>query len=105
LADGAEDADLDGTFDVNETDPNDADTDDGGVNDGDEVLLDGTDPLDPSDDIVEDDDTGVVDDTGGEPAETTYVYAGRGCDSAAGAPAVAALGTALLALAGRRRRN
>ncbi|MEE8523405.1 MAG: hypothetical protein V3T72_05700, partial [Thermoanaerobaculia bacterium] len=33
------------------TDPNLADTDGGGRSDGDEVLIDGTDPLDPTDDV------------------------------------------------------
>jgi len=48
---GGEDADADGVVDEGETDPNDFDTDDGGVGDGAEVLIDGTDPLDPDDDI------------------------------------------------------
>ena len=39
------------------TDPSDPDTDGGGVNDGVEVNEDGTDPLDPADDVVPDDDT------------------------------------------------
>ena len=52
LLDGEEDADADGVFEPEdgETDPLDRDSDDGGVHDGDEVLRDGTDPLDPSDD-------------------------------------------------------
>lgn len=33
------------------TDPNVADTDGGGRTDGEEVLVDGTDPLDPGDDL------------------------------------------------------
>ena len=50
--DAGEDLDADGVVDDGETDPRDADTDDGGVDDGTEVLEDGTDPLDPSDDIL-----------------------------------------------------
>ncbi len=53
--DGGEDLNADGVRDPNETDPNDPDTDDGGVNDGVEVDR-GTDPLDPSDDLVNLDD-------------------------------------------------
>ena len=34
------------------TDPNDTDTDDGGVSDGVEVNTDGTDPLDGDDDVT-----------------------------------------------------
>ena len=53
------DTDGDGLTDEQEqtlgTDPNKADTDDGGVNDGDEVNRDFTDPLDGSDDKVDDD--------------------------------------------------
>ncbi len=50
----AQDSDGDGLFDYDEvtkyfTDPNDPDTDDGGINDGDEVLA-GADPLDRRDD-------------------------------------------------------
>ncbi len=43
------------------TDPLDSDTDDGGVADGNEVLLDGTDPLDPVDDMVDSDGDGLSD--------------------------------------------
>jgi large repetitive protein len=56
LWDSHEDKDKDGAVDDNETDPNDKDTDDGGVADGTEVLVDGTDPLDPLDDLVADPD-------------------------------------------------
>ena len=52
-ADGCEageDSDADGALDPGETNPNDADTDDGGVPDGIETGR-GTDPLDPSDDF------------------------------------------------------
>jgi outer membrane protein OmpA-like peptidoglycan-associated protein len=52
LADGDEDANHDGRLDPGETSPIDRDTDDGGVSDGREILMDGTDPNDPSDDIV-----------------------------------------------------
>jgi uncharacterized repeat protein (TIGR01451 family) len=45
-----EDLDADGRVDVGETNPNDPDTDDGGVNDGVEVGR-GSDPLDPADDF------------------------------------------------------
>ncbi|MCK6502029.1 FG-GAP-like repeat-containing protein, partial [Myxococcota bacterium] len=43
------------------TDPLDADTDDGGREDGDEVLSDGTDPLEPSDDLADSDGDGLTD--------------------------------------------
>ena len=56
LWDSHEDKNKDGAVDDNETDPNDKDTDDGGVADGTEVLVDGTDPLDPIDDLVADPD-------------------------------------------------
>ena len=50
------DRDLDGLVDAAEgnlgTDPDVFDTDNGGVGDGQEVILDGTDPLDPNDDLV-----------------------------------------------------
>lgn len=52
LSDGAEDINLDGRFDAGETNPSDRDTDDGSVSDGREVVMDGTDPNDPRDDIV-----------------------------------------------------
>ena len=51
LLDGDEDVDSDGFVDPTETDPNDVDTDDGSVGDGVEVDR-GTDPLDPSDDVA-----------------------------------------------------
>jgi parallel beta-helix repeat protein len=51
-----EDRDNDGRRDPSETDPLDADTDNGGVSDGDEVLTNGTNPLDPVDDLVNDPD-------------------------------------------------
>ncbi|MEO8177521.1 MAG: OmpA family protein [Deltaproteobacteria bacterium] len=54
LSDGVEDANQDGRRDEGETNPLDRDTDDGGVSDGREVLMDGTDPNDPSDDILTD---------------------------------------------------
>lgn len=49
LSDGQEDANHNGRVDDGETDPNKADSDGGGANDGVEVL-NGYDPLDPSDD-------------------------------------------------------
>lgn len=52
LSDGDEDQNLDGAWDVGETSPLDVDSDDGGVADGTEVLQDGTDPNDPSDDVL-----------------------------------------------------
>jgi len=52
LSDGEEDVNHNGRRDTGETDPSDRDTDDGGVSDGQEVLTDGTDPLEPSDDIL-----------------------------------------------------
>ncbi len=51
ICDGGEDLNGDGTLDETETNPNNPDTDDGGVDDGTEVLEQGTDPLDPSDDF------------------------------------------------------
>jgi len=63
LLDGEEDADGDGAWDAGETHPADADTDRGGVDDGTELLVDGTDPLDPSDDGGADrDGDGLLDD-------------------------------------------
>ena len=61
LEDGEEDANLNGAVDAGETNPNDADTDDGGVNDGTEVVTDGTDPLDGSDDDIDTDGDGLTD--------------------------------------------
>jgi MYXO-CTERM domain-containing protein len=55
LDDGAEDLDLNGRVDAGETDPNLPDTDAGGTNDGQEID-DGTDPLDPADDLDADPD-------------------------------------------------
>jgi len=70
------DTDGDGLSDEDETDvygtdPNDADTDDGGVNDGDEID-NGTDPLDGSDDFPGDDDdsAGDDDDSAGDDDDT-----------------------------------
>lgn len=48
---GGEDTDADGIHDEFETDPNDPDTDNGSVDDGTEVIDQGTDPLDPTDDL------------------------------------------------------
>ncbi|MCK6549143.1 hypothetical protein L6R52_25095 [Myxococcota bacterium] len=46
---GGEDVNVNGVFDAGETNPNDEDTDDGGVNDGEEVVR-GTNPNDTTDD-------------------------------------------------------
>jgi outer membrane protein OmpA-like peptidoglycan-associated protein len=54
LEDGEEDLNFDGRVDAGETHPSDRDTDDGGVSDGREVDMDGTDPNDPSDDLLTD---------------------------------------------------
>ena len=62
LLDGEEDVDGDGACGELETHPMDADTDDGGVSDGVELLLNGTDPLDPSDDVAHDSDGDGLDD-------------------------------------------
>lgn len=101
-----EDMDADGVVDPGETDPADYDTDDGGVSDGDEVLEDGTDPLDPSDDRVGGDGSG----NGGREVPGDGVrITGGGCactatsESAGGsAAAVMLFGVALLV--SRRRR-
>jgi len=60
---GGEDLDADGVVDEGETDPSDFDTDDGGVGDGAEVLVDGTDPLDPDDDRTGDRDMDGISDS------------------------------------------
>ncbi len=62
LLDGEEDVDADGAQDADETHPLDSDSDDGGVSDGVEVLVNGTDPLDPSDDAAQDSDGDGLDD-------------------------------------------
>ena len=56
LWDSHEDKNKNGKVDPDETDPNVKDTDNGGVPDGTEVLVDGTDPLNPLDDLVADPD-------------------------------------------------
>ncbi len=58
---GGEDTNANGVVDAGETDPNNPDTDGGGVDDGTEVLTDGTDPLDPTDDIGGDPDEDGLD--------------------------------------------
>ncbi|MFT4976496.1 MAG: hypothetical protein ACI8S6_002401 [Myxococcota bacterium] len=72
------------------------DTDDGGVGDGEEIL-NGTDPLDPSDDVV------VVDTGGLELEGRTGEYLG-GCGSSAKGSAFFGVLMGLLAL-GRRRQS
>ena len=62
LLDGEEDLNGDGALGELETHPMDADTDDGGVSDGIELLVNGTDPLDPSDDVSRDSDGDGLDD-------------------------------------------
>jgi len=62
LSDGAEVLGADGIpGSGDETSPLDTDTDDGGATDGAEVLIDGTDPLVPSDDLVDTDGDGLSD--------------------------------------------
>jgi hypothetical protein len=56
LRDGTEDLNKNGVVDDDETNPLDSDTDDGGVNDGSEINVHGTDPLDPIDDATADPD-------------------------------------------------
>ncbi|ATB48542.1 Ig-like domain-containing protein [Corallococcus macrosporus] len=80
LNDGVEDANHDGALGSGETDPNDADTDDGGASDGEEVTG-GTDPLDSNDD---------------------FTVSGHGC-STSGAGTLAPLALWLLALPMLRR--
>lgn len=58
LTDGTEDVNANGKKDATETDPNLFDTDGGGVDDGTEVLVNFTDPLNPSDDCVDADGDG-----------------------------------------------
>ncbi len=103
--DDAYDGDSDGLPDHTEytlgTDETKADTDGGGVNDGDEVDA-GTDPLDGSDDPVPDTDSGLdtdtdTGDTGVLPPEKKC-----GCESGTSAP-LWAFGVALFGL--RRRRT
>ncbi len=61
LSDGVEDLNLNGVFDDGETNPNDPDTDKGGVKDGAEIEA-GTDPLDPDDDsAIDSDKDGLTD--------------------------------------------
>ena len=97
-ADSDDDGLLDGEeVDQYETDPNDSDTDDGGVTDGKEVE-NGTDPLDGSDDFdTPGEDTGV----GGIPDDTglaTGMYkGGGGCGCTTTEPAAGAGLVALLA--------
>jgi hypothetical protein len=59
------DADGDGLLDADEvaqsTDPGQADTDGGGRSDGQEVYVDETDPLDPTDDVLDSDRDGLSD--------------------------------------------
>ena len=52
VCEDGEDRDNDGRRDPSETDPLDEDTDNGSVSDGVEVLTNGTNPLDPVDDLV-----------------------------------------------------
>ena len=99
LLDCDEDSDGDGEVDDDETDPNNPDTDGGGVSDGEEVEF-GTDPLDPSDDLPETRDSGLKVDP-----ETERWVGGscQGCQSGSGsgpAPWVALL---IAGLVGRRR--
>ncbi|MDP2306557.1 MAG: putative metal-binding motif-containing protein [Pseudomonadota bacterium] len=128
-ADDGLDTDGDGLDDYDErevygTDPLLADTDGGGVGDGAE-LANGTDPLEPGDDLGGGDDTGdtdvpddtgdtdVPDDTGDTdvPDDTDDPIAGRtggfwggaSCDSGAGAPAW--LGLVAVGFFVRRRRS
>jgi hypothetical protein len=54
LFDSTEDKDHDGKVGAGETDPGNADSDGGGTADGQEVLFDGSNPLDPSDDAAGD---------------------------------------------------
>ena len=69
VCEGGEDMDADGQRDRDETDPNDADTDDGGVPDGEEVFR-SSDPLDPSDDFPLEDEA--------------YIVKGGGCECSTG---------------------
>lgn len=95
-----EDVSDNGRVDAGETDPNDPDTDDGGVPDGLEVLTNGTDPLDPTDDFPGPA-TGIHA-TGGN------LFASPGCDCAtthnrANSSWLVLLGLALIVFRRRRR--
>jgi hypothetical protein len=59
----AEDKNNDGILDADESDPLKADTDGGGIDDGQEVLADDTNPRDPDDDILFDSDGDGLADT------------------------------------------
>jgi uncharacterized protein (TIGR03382 family) len=81
LTDGEEDADFDGDVGDTETDPNDGDTDDGSVGDGVEVDR-GSDPLDPADDVP---DTGLDDtDIALDTDTRRWLQGGCSCDTAPG---------------------
>ncbi len=100
------DSDDDGLSDGEEvddhgTDPNDADTDDGGVSDGDEVTA-GTDPHDPTDDVP-------LEDSPDDPGETAMdgIFTGGGgcgCGSTPAPGGLAFIGLLGLAAELRRRR-
>ncbi len=66
---GGEDVNVNGVFDAGETNPNDEDTDDGGVNDGEEIAR-GTDPTMTSDDPATDCACTTAHGTGGARAST-----------------------------------
>jgi MYXO-CTERM domain-containing protein len=100
LLDGEEDADGDGFVGSLETDPLDPDTDGGGVDDGTEVLEDGTDPLDRTDDLPR---------NGQLPLREPGAFHGGwiGCSTASGAqaPVWTGLFAVGLLLVRRRRRE
>ena len=109
LTDGDEDKDKDGLVDEDETDPNNFDTDGDGdlCGDGVEVLITGTDPLNPDSDCADEEEplNAIVEGLE-EGDEMAGKYGGAGCSTASGS---SQSWTWLIGLVGlltfRRKRN